>query len=201
MRQKKLKFVTEELLQSKGVIVDIQKVDLPINQKIHLEVGSGKGQFITSLARDHQDEFFIAFELNMSVIYRIVEKKEALQLNNLLIILGDANHLLDYFEPNTIDHIYLSFSDPWPKAKHHKRRLTAPSFLEKYDVILKDDGLFQFRTDVLPFFLDSIETVEQAFDIFEITYDLPISNYMTEYEEKKRDISKINQLKGRKKHA
>lgn len=201
MRQKKLKFVTEELLQSKGVIVDIQKADLPINQKIHLEVGSGKGQFIISLARDHQDEFFIAFELNMSVIYRIVEKKEALQLNNLLIILGDANHLLDYFEPNTIDHIYLSFSDPWPKAKHHKRRLTAPSFLEKYDVILKDDGLFQFRTDVLPFFLDSIETVEQAFDIFEITYDLPISNYMTEYEEKKRDISKINQLKGRKKHA
>ncbi len=201
MRQKKLKFVTEELLQSKGVIIDIQKVDLPINQKIHLEVGSGKGQFITSLARDHQDEFFIAFELNMSVIYRIVEKKEALKLNNLLIILGDANHLLDYFEPNAIDHIYLSFSDPWPKAKHHKRRLTAPSFLEKYMVILKEDGLFQFRTDVLPFFLDSIETVEQAFDIFEITYDLPISNYMTEYEEKKRDISKINQLKGRKKHA
>ncbi len=201
MRQKKLKFVTTELLESKGVIVEPKHIDLPKDRKIHLEVGSGKGQFITSLARDFKDEFFIAFELNMSVIYRIVEKQEALNLTNILIILGDAKDLETYFDQNTINQLYLNFSDPWPKKKHHKRRLTASSFLALYKRVLRPEGILQFRTDVLPFFEDSVEYVQTFFDIFDISFDFPESLYMTEYEEKKRSTSKINQLKGRIKNA
>ncbi len=201
MRQKKLKFVTIELLESKGVVCEPKHIELPKDKKIHLEVGSGKGQFITSLAQDFKDEFFIAFELNMSVIYRIVEKQEALGLDNILIILGDAKDLETYFDNHTIDQLYLNFSDPWPKKRHHKRRLTFPTFLELYKNVIKEDGILQFRTDVLPFFEDSIEYVKTTFDVFDLTFDLPVSLYMTEYEEKKRSISKINQLKGRIKHA
>lgn len=199
MRQKKLSFVTIDLLKSKGVITDIEKLNIDKRKKVHLEVGSGKGQFITSLAKDHPNEFFIAFELNMSVLYRIVEKRDELGLSNLSIILGNANDLLSYFDEKVIDHIYLNFSDPWPKKKHHKRRLTYTSFLQMYLKVLKDDGLLQFRTDVRPFFDDSIDYIDPVFDIFDINYQLEESQYMTEYEEKKRKITTINQLKGHKK--
>lgn len=200
MRQKKLSFVTIDLLKSKGVITDIEKLNIDKEKKVHLEVGSGKGQFISRLAKDHPNEFFIAFELNMSVLYRIVEKRDQLGLDNLAIILGNANDLLSYFDDQVIDHIYLNFSDPWPKKKHHKRRLTYTTFLNMYLNVLKDDGLLQFRTDVRPFFDDSIDYIDPLFDIYDINYQLEESHYMTEYEEKKRKITSINQLKGRKKH-
>lgn len=199
MRQKKLSFVTIDLLKSKGVITDIKKLNIDKQKKVHLEVGSGKGQFITSLAKDHPNEFFIAFELNMSVLYRIVEKRDEFGLNNLLIILGNANDLLSYFDEQVIDYIYLNFSDPWPKKKHHKRRLTYKTFLDMYLKVLKNDGLLQFRTDVRSFFDDSIDYIDPLFDIFDINYQLDESQYMTEYEEKKRKITTINQLKGHKK--
>lgn len=199
MRQKKLSFVTIDLLKSKGVITDIEKLNIDKRKKVHLEVGSGKGQFITSLAKDHPNEFFIAFELNMSVLYRIVEKRDQLGLSNLAIILGNANDLLSYFDEQVIDYIYLNFSDPWPKKKHHKRRLTYKTFLDMYLKVLKDDGLLQFRTDVRSFFDDSIDYIDPLFDIYDINYQLDESQYMTEYEEKKRKITTINQLKGRKK--
>ena len=128
----------------------------------------------------------------MSVLYRIVEKKDALELDNLIIILGDATNLLEYFDESSLDVIYLNFSDPWPKSRHHKRRLTYYSFLKLYKKLLKSNGILQFRTDVLPFFEDSVTYVESLFDIFDQTYDLEISKYMTEYEEKKRKIGKIN---------
>lgn len=200
MRQKKLSFVTIDLLKSKGVITDIEKLNIDKEKKVHLEVGSGKGQFISRLAKDHPNEFFIAFELNMSVLYRIVEKRDQLGLDNLAIILGNANDLLSYFDDQVIDYIYLNFSDPWPKKKHHKRRLTYTTFLNMYLNVLKDDGLLQFRTDVRPFFDDSIDYIDPLFDIYDINYQLEESRYMTEYEEKKRKITSINQLKGRKKH-
>jgi tRNA (guanine-N7-)-methyltransferase len=200
MRQKKLSFVTLDLLKSKEVIIEPQKISLDSTKITHLEVGSGKGQFITSLAKDNPEQMFIAFELNMSVLYRIVEKKEMLGLNNLIIILGDAKDLDQYFNKHQIDYIYLNFSDPWPKKKHHKRRLTYETFLKLYQVILKPEGILQFRTDVYPFFMDSIDYIDIFFDVFETTTDLLPSQYMTEYEEKKRAHTKINQLKGRLKN-
>jgi len=197
MRQKRIKYVTLDLLKEHGVITEVIHLDIPKDKKIFLEIGSGKGQFITSLAQDHPNDFFIAMEVNMYVIYRILEKKLELGLDNLMIVLGDAKHLETYFSNTKVDHLYLNFSDPWPKTKHHKRRLTYPSFLRLYLNILKKDAYLQFRTDHLNLFIDSLDYMETYFDITDVTYDLEPSAYMTEYEEKKRVLGPIYQLKGK----
>ena len=200
MRQKSIKGVSEALLKARGVITNIEPLRLP-DKPLDIEIGSGKGDFITCLAHDHPDRHYIAIERNVYVCFRILEKKEALQLHNLSIILGDAMHLKSYLDDHKVQVIYLNFSDPWPKKKHHKRRLTAPIFLPLYIDILKDDGRLQFRTDHLSFFEDSMLTLRAAFEISDIQYDLPASLYMTEYEIKKRKIGPIYQLTGRKKHV
>lgn len=198
MRQKRIKGVNKELLQSRGVVTEIKPLVLP-DIMLDIEIGSGKGEFITSLAKDHQDIHYIALEKNQDVCYRILEKKEALELQNLTIILGDAIHLKTYLEHHLVSRLYLNFSDPWPKKKHHKRRLTEKAFIPIYLDILKDDGILQFRTDHESFFNDSIISLETAFDIIDIDRNLPVSDYMTEYEQKKRVCGPIYQLKGRKK--
>ncbi len=199
MRQKKLKYVTLELLESHGVLIDIHKIDLT-DSPTFLEVGSGKGLFITSLAKDHPDHVYIAMEVNMNICYRILEKKLALNLDNLIIILGDAENLLSYLDPRSIDGLYLNFSDPWPKKKHHKRRLTAPSFMEKYCQLLKDQAFIQFRTDQIDLFDSSIEYMHQYITMEKIDYQLEPSKYMTEYEIRKRKIGPIYQLIGKVEH-
>ena len=197
MRQKRIKYVTLELLKEHGVITEVTDLNIPANKNIYLEIGSGKGQFITSLAQDHPNDFFIAMEVNKYVIYRILEKKLELGLDNLMIVLGDAKNLETYFTNTQVNYLYLNFSDPWPKAKHHKRRLTYPNFLRLYLKILKKDAYVQFRTDHLNLFIDSLEYMESYFDIMDVTYDLEPSTYMTEYEEKKRVLGPIYQLKGK----
>lgn len=197
MRQKRLKYVTKELLEEHGVITEVKHLEIPKDKHVYLEIGSGKGQFITSLAKNHPDDFFIAMEVNMYVIYRILEKKLDMKLDNLMIVLGDAKELETYFANDKIDLLYLNFSDPWPKSKHHKRRLTYPSFLRLYLKILKKDAFLQFRTDHLNLFIDSLDYMENYFDITDVTYDLEPSDYMTEYEEKKRKLGPIYQLKGK----
>jgi tRNA (guanine-N7-)-methyltransferase len=201
MRQKKVKYATKEILESYGVIVEPKRLELT-NKRVFLEIGSGKGQFISKLALDYPNDIFIAMEININVCYRIMEKKEALKLDNLIIILGDASYLNLYFDQETINGIYLNFSDPWPKAKHHKRRLTYPPFLKTYIALLKDDGFLQFRTDHLNLFQDSILYIEPYFNIIEINQNLEKSLYMTEYEIKKRATGPIYQLIGKvEKHA
>ena len=186
-----------ELLEKHGVITKVEALNIPKNKKINLEIGSGKGQFITKLALDYPHEIFIAMEVNKYVIYRVLEKKLELKLDNLIIVLADAKYLETYFQDVLIDGLYLNFSDPWPKAKHHKRRLTYPSFLKLYLNILKQDAWIQFRTDHLDLFDDSLTYLEPYFDLFDVNYNLEPSNYMTEYEEKKRSLGPIYQLKGK----
>ncbi len=200
MRQKRIKYVDESLLATHGVIIDLCERDFP-DQPLEIEIGSGKGEFITRLAADNKDKHYIAIERNKYVCYRIVEKKEALKLNNLTIILGDAINLNTYLGRHKVDAIYLNFSDPWPKKRHHKRRLTAPSFLPIYQHLLDDNGILQFRTDHFEFFIDSLENLSSTFDIMHIDKDLAVSNYMTEYEVKKRLSGPIYQIQGRKKHV
>lgn len=195
MRQKKVKIATKEYLESGGVVT--QLVELESYPKSILEVGSGKGEFITKMALDFKDIHFFALEVNPSVCYRIYEKKMQYNLSNLTIILGDANHLSVYFKDHSLDGIYLNFSDPWPKTKHHKRRLTYPSFLKTYRNLLKQTGYIQFRTDHQALFLDSINYMENDFEFKEINHDLEASRYMTEYEIKKRPLGPIYQLIGR----
>ncbi len=201
MRQKHIKYVTEELLASEGVINTIQMIE-PKGKQVFLEIGSGKGKFITDIAKDHPDDHWIAMELNIDITYRIVEKKKLLDLKNLTIIKGDAENLLSYIKPDSIDGIYLNFSDPWPKKKHHKRRLTSELFLKRYQIILKQGAFIQFRTDHLELFEASIDYIKPYFQITEINHHLDESKYMTEYEIKKRAIGPIYQLTGKvDKHA
>ncbi|MFP4187519.1 MAG: tRNA (guanosine(46)-N7)-methyltransferase TrmB [Acholeplasmataceae bacterium] len=194
MRQKKLKYVDEAFLKDRDVKTDITPVALPRNRRIALEIGSGKGRFITDIAEDDPDSLYIALEVNMNVCYRIVQKRDDKDLKNLIIILGDAKHLLEYFAERTIDHIYLNFSDPWPKKRHHKRRLTAPSFLNVYRRILKRSGTLSLRTDHRDFFEDSLIELHGVFRITNVDYDLKKGAYMTEYEEKKRAVGPIYQV-------
>ena len=196
MRQKKVKYATKEILESYGVIVEPKRIHLD-EKRTYLEIGSGKGQFITKLAEDNPNDIFIAIEVNINVCFRIMEKKEAMKLDNLIIILGDASFIHLYFDLESIDGIYLNFSDPWPKAKHHKRRLTYPTFLKTYVSLLKNNGFLQFRTDHPTLFQESIEYIESYFHITEVDNNLSASAYMTEYEIKKRAIGPIYQLIGK----
>ncbi|MFA5560476.1 MAG: tRNA (guanosine(46)-N7)-methyltransferase TrmB [Acholeplasmataceae bacterium] len=198
MRQRKIKNAAPTLLQQAGVIIEPVRLELP-DQPIVLEIGSGKGDFIIQMARDYPDKSFYALEINANVLYRILQKKEAEKLNNLTIILGDANDLLTYFAEHSIAEIYLNFSDPWPKKRHHKRRLTYKSFLELYKRILKGNGFIQFRTDHLDLFAASIESfdLQPHFILIEVNYDLPLGKYVTEYEQKKRPSGPIYQLRAK----
>lgn len=158
---------------------------------IHIEVGMGKGQFILSLAKLHPDINYIGIERYSSVLLRAVEKLEE-EVPNLRFICMDAATLPEVFDKNEISRIYLNFSDPWPKARHARRRLTSAAYFDRYDQILIPDGQVEFKTDNLALFDFSVEELE-ASDIWNMTactYDLHNNaamnngNIMTEYEEK-----------------
>ena len=156
---------------------------------IHLEIGTGKGKFIHELAGLNPDINYIGIEMYSSVLYRALELREKTEINNLYFLRFDAKYLTDIFDVHEIDRIYLNFSDPWPKDRHAKRRLTSPNFLEIYDKILSPNGYIQFKTDNRPLFDFSVESTEQSdkWHIDELTYDLHHSeflegNIMTEYE-------------------
>lgn len=156
---------------------------------LHIEIGMGKGQFIHQLAMKNPDINYIGIEMYSSVLYRALEKRAETDLENLYFLRFDAKYLRDIFDKGEVDRIYLNFSDPWPKDRHAKRRLTSSLFLEIYDEILAKDGIIQFKTDNRDLFDFSVTTVEESssWQIDEITYDLHHSEYlegniMTEYE-------------------
>lgn len=157
---------------------------------LHIEVGMGKGQFIHKLALENPHINYIGIEMYSSVLYRALERRaEHEELKNLYFLRFDAKYLDTIFAPGEVDKIYLNFSDPWPKDRHAKRRLTSPQFLERYDKILANNGFIQFKTDNRPLFDFSVESIEQSnlWTITELTYDLHNSefldgNIMTEYE-------------------
>ncbi len=159
-------------------------------QPIHLEIGMGKGHFLAEMAQLHPKINYIGLEKYSSVLIRAVEKQEELQLPNLILIQADAEGLPDDFAEGEVERIYLNFSDPWPKDRHAKRRLTSSRFLERYDQVLVHGGILEFKTDNLPLFEFSLDSVrEHGWEILEETRDLHHSamaegNVMTEYEEK-----------------
>lgn len=155
---------------------------------IHLEIGTGKGRFLTTLATNNPDINYIGIEKYSSVLIRALEKQEELQLPNLIFIRMDAENVTDIFDKEEVDLIYLNFSDPWPKDRHAKRRLTSRQFLGRYNEFLKIDGTVEFKTDNRDLFDFSVEeTKEAGWNMKAITYDLHNSdmnegNIMTEYE-------------------
>lgn len=159
-------------------------------QPIHLEVGSGKGRFITEMAKRHPHINFIGLELQSSAIIKALEKQIENRLPNLQLLNGNANHLTDYFETEEISKVMLTFSDPWPKARHEKRRLTHANYLKQYQQILTKAGEFYFKTDnqgLFEYSLTSLNNYGMTFN--EVILDLHNSeqaedNIMTEFEEK-----------------
>ena len=161
------------------------------DKEIHIEVGMGKGKFMMGMAKAHPDVNYIGIEMYSSVLYRAVQKLELEPLDNLKYLLLDAKDIANVFDKGEVDRIYLNFSDPWPKDRHAKRRLPSRQFLARFDQILKDGGVIEFKTDNKDLFTFAEEEVEPAgWKILEITYDLHNDekmvegNIMTEYEEK-----------------
>ncbi|MCR4715940.1 MAG: tRNA (guanosine(46)-N7)-methyltransferase TrmB [Lachnospiraceae bacterium] len=177
------------LYNNKGKWSEIFENDKPI----FIEIGMGKGQFITELAKRNPDNNYIGIEKFSSVLIRAIEKreqgeKEGISLPNLRFIRMDAENLENVFAPEEIAGIYLNFSDPWPKDRHAKRRLTSKQFLERYLKVMKKDARIQFKTDNQDLFNFSLESLkENEWNVSEVTFDLHHSDYlegniMTEYE-------------------
>ena len=162
----------------------------PSKQPLFIDIGMGKGQFITTLAKTNPNINYIGIEKYSSVLIRAIEKQTELELPNLKFIRMDAENINDVFAENEVDGIYLNFSDPWPKDRHAKRRLTSRQFFARYEKLLKPEGKIQFKTDNSALFDFSLEEVEAAnFKATEVSYDLHNSewnegNVMTEYEER-----------------
>lgn len=173
------------------------------NNPIYVEIGMGKGDFIIENAKRYKDINFIGIEKYDSVIVRAIQKSNELELDNLKIIRVDANKLDTIFD-REIDTIYLNFSDPWPKDRHAKRRLTSPIFLDIYSKIFKDRNRIVMKTDNINLFNYSLDSLlEYGYDIVYKTNDLDCmneDNIMTEYENRFYNMGvKINKLEGIKK--
>ena len=161
------------------------------DNEIHIEIGMGKGRFIMDMAALHPDINYVGIEKYSSVLLRAIQKQEELQLPNVIFIRMDAEDITEVFDESEVGKIYLNFSDPWPKDRHAKRRLSSREFLKRYDKILKKDGVVEFKTDNEGLFTFARDEVEPAgWNIDAITYDLHNDevmnegNVMTEYEEK-----------------
>lgn len=173
------------------------------NNPIELEIGMGKGNFIIDKAMKNPNINFIGVERYESVVCRALEKLENTNLTNVKIICIDAFELDDVFDKE-ISTIYLNFSDPWPKKRHAKRRLTSHVFLPVYDLIFKDEKVIVQKTDNVGLFESSIVSLSTyGYTIEEISLDLAstgMENSLTEYEAKFMSQGiKINYLKARKK--
>ncbi|MDD2981305.1 MAG: tRNA (guanosine(46)-N7)-methyltransferase TrmB [Hespellia sp.] len=161
---------------------------------IHIEIGMGKGKFILNMAKEHPEINYIGIERYSSVLLRALEKfdtEEYKGLTNVRFICMDAREIEEVFAPGEVAKIYLNFSDPWPKARHAKRRLTSKEFLKRYEGVLELEGIVEFKTDNTELFNFSLEQVQEAgWSIGRYTYDLHHhevmnqGNVMTEYEEK-----------------
>ena len=152
---------------------------------IHLEIGCGKGKFISEMAKNNPDINFIAMDLFEDVVVMAMEKSTGIP--NVKFFVGNAAELDKYFEPGEIKRIYLNFSDPWKKSRQAKRRLTHKNFLNIYKKLLKNGNLICFKTDNKALFEFSLNSfAEENFKLGNITLDLHNSkfegNIMTEYD-------------------
>lgn len=179
-------FVIQEPAAKKGRMAQV----FGNNNPLEIEVGMGKGRFIMELAALNPDTNYIGIERYSSVLLRGLQKRAELELSNIYFMCIDARELADIFASGEVSRIFLNFSDPWPKDRHAKRRLTSPAFMSVYDKILTPDGVVEFKTDNRELFEYSLESIPAAgWEIAGYTFDLHNSpmaegNVMTEYEMK-----------------
>ena len=156
---------------------------------LHIEIGVGKGDFLTELAARNPGVNYVGLEAQQGVLYFAARKAAERGLKNIRLLVFDAAHLTELFAPGEVDRIYLNFSDPWPKKRHAKRRLTSEVFLMRYRAVLRADGEIHFKTDNEGLFSYSLETMERrGWQLSHVTHDLHAlagpDNIMTEYERK-----------------
>ncbi|WP_147805312.1 tRNA (guanosine(46)-N7)-methyltransferase TrmB [Alkalicoccus halolimnae] len=161
----------------------------PSEQPLYVEVGSGKGRFVNELAQQNPQVNVIGIEMSESVIVSGVEKAVEEAKSNLILLQEDVNYLTDFFEKGEIDRLYINFTDPWPKNRHAKRRLTHEGFLQKYEEVIKREAEIHFKTDNQGLFEYSLESLTSyGFQLQNVSLNLHESgmknNIMTEYEEK-----------------
>ncbi|MDD3191157.1 MAG: tRNA (guanosine(46)-N7)-methyltransferase TrmB [Bacilli bacterium] len=194
MRLRKLKHASERLEKHPDFVI-LNPLDykgkwnqlFAKKQPIHLEIGMGKGKFIIAMAKQNPHINFIGMEREDSVLVKAVEKEEN-PLPNLVYILGDAKDSLSLFEKEEVAMIYLNFSDPWPKNRHTKRRLTSDNLLMSYQSILQKNGIIEMKTDNRKLFEFSVlQFIEQGFQVMEWSLHLHEDRQdviTTEYEER-----------------
>lgn len=158
----------------------------------YLEIGSGKGQFLVNMAKNHPDTFFIGMERNVTCAGFTAKKLVECEITNAKLVYADAGQVLPSIEAESVEGIFLNFSDPWPKKRHAKRRLTSDSFLGQYYRILKKGAKLIFKTDNYDLFTYSLEILENStFKLVEANYSYdgkdPFDE-ITEYEASFREL-------------
>ncbi len=156
---------------------------------LYVELGMGKGDFIKGISEKYPEVNFIGIEAQQDVLYKAAEKISEAEITNTRLLVFDITNIENIFEENEIDRIYLNFSDPWPKKRHAKRRLTHRNYLEKYRKLLKQGGEIHFKTDNRALFDFSVEEFNYLnMKVLDLSYDLHAENrpdnIMTEYEKK-----------------
>ena len=194
--------VVQDTQKSRGNWKNIFGNDRPV----YLEIGMGKGRFLMNMAKEHPLVNFVGIERYSSVLLRALEKydtEEYKDLQNIRFLCMDATEIENVFNQGEIRKIYLNFSDPWPKARHARRRLTSRTFLDRYAKILPPGGNLEFKTDNTELFRFSLEEIreKEGWRLDKYTYDLHRNdemnqgNIMTEYEEKFSSLGNpINKL-------
>lgn len=177
---------------------------LNTDKKICIEIGMGKGDFISNMAKLNSDNVYIGIELSPQVLALAIKKlnrfeeENGLSLKKLYFMSFDALKLLDYFSENQVDVLYLNFSDPWPKKRHTKRRLTYKDFLENYKKVLKKDGIIEFKTDNRGLFEYSLVSMQnfgmEFIDVYLDLHKTEVFNVETEYEKKFSPFGPIYKL-------
>ena len=188
----------DELNEFERYIKTKEEIQEILNQnndkKVYLEIGMGKGDFITKLSQLDKDSIFIGVEVSPPVLALAVkklkryEKENKVKLDNLYFMSFDAIDIASIFQSEQIEKIYLNFSDPWPKKKHAKRRLTNEKFLAEYKKVLKENGRIEFKTDNRGLFEYSLVSMQNfGLKFIEVYLDLhkvDVFNIETEYEKK-----------------
>lgn len=198
MRARFNKTAREDIEKCKKFISSKEKLQKLINnnkgKKIFIEIGMGKGDFISNFSLIDPDNIYIGIELCIPVLALAIKKVKRFEesnnvvLNNLYYMSFDAKTIMEYFELGQVEKIYLNFSDPWPKNRHEKRRLTYKDFLMEYKKALKKDGIIEFKTDNIKLFEFSLVSMQNfGMTFLEVYLDLhknEIFNIETEYEKK-----------------
>lgn len=211
MRLRKIKNAREKLEQLSDVMIFHPEeykgkwhAFFQNSNPIYIEIGMGKGKFLIEHAKNHPNCNFIGLEVAESVILKAAQKANESGLKNLYFLNVDASHLRDYFREGEIEKIFLNFSDPWPKSRHAKRRLTYRTFLKMYQTLLGKDGIIEFKTDNRKLFEFSIVEFNQAnflFEEFSLDLHAPVLDeygreveskiITTEYEEKFKSLGQV----------